>query len=239
MIEEPDNLIFKQLHILRQLKRDKLLEDEVVIRIQEKITLEYITSMRVDTSMNSTRNIKSKDMEDKLHGENIPHIFVCYAHKDNESSESSNRWLNRLLEQLEPLNIQGQVKSWSDKDIEIGSDWHESIQSTLQHAKAAVLLVSPAFLASKYIRNSELPILLKNAKDRGVKILPIILRHCLYEETKFKYPDPFNGPEELSLSSLQSANPPSKPLNRMEEYEQDETLLSVAKRLLRIIEQNQ
>lgn len=239
MIEEPDNLIFKQLHILRQLKRDKLLEDEVVIRIQEKITLDYITSMRVETSINSTQNINSKDMEDKLREENLPHIFVCYAHKDNESSESSNRWLNRLLEQLEPLNIQGQVKSWSDRDIEIGSDWHESIQSTLQHAKAAVLLVSPAFLASKYIRNSELPILLKNAKDRGVKILPIILRHCLYEETKFKYPDPFNGPEELSLSSLQSANPPSKPLNRMEEYEQDETLLSVAKRLLRVIEHNQ
>lgn len=239
MIEEPDNLIFKQLHILRQLKRDKLLEDEVVIRIQEKITLDYITSMRVDTSINSTQNTNGKDMEDKLQEENVPHIFVCYAHKDNESSESSNRWLNRLLEQLEPLNIQGQVKSWSDKDIEIGSDWHGSIQSTLQHAKAAVLLVSPAFLASKYIRNSELPILLKNAKDRGVKILPIILRHCLYEETKFKYPDPFNGPEELSLSSLQSANPPSKPLNRMEEYEQDETLLLVAKRLLRVVEQNQ
>lgn len=239
MIEEPNNLLLKQLHILRQLKRDKLLEDEVVIRIQEKITLDYITSMRVETSINSTQNINTKDMKDKLQEENVPHIFVCYAHKDNESSESSNCWLNRLLEQLEPLNIQGQVKSWSDRDIEIGSDWHESIQSTLQHAKAAVLLVSPAFLASEYIRNSELPILLKNAKDRGVKILPIILRHCLYEETKFKYPDPFDGPEELSLSSLQSANPPSKPLNRMEEYEQDETLLSVAKRLLKVIEQNQ
>jgi TIR domain len=239
MTEEPDNLIFKQLHILRQLRRDKLLEDEVVIRIQEKITLDYITSLSVETSIKSMQDTDDRNMKDEIKEVKMPHIFVCYAHKDNESAESSSRWLNRLLEQLEPLNIQGQVKAWSDKDIEMGSDWHESIQATLQHAKAAVLLVSPAFLASKYIRNSELPILLKNAKDRGVKILPIILRHCLYEETKFKYPDPFNGPEELSLSSLQSANPPSKPLNKMEEYEQDETLLSVAKRLLRVIEQNQ
>ena len=42
MMDEPDNLIIKKLHLLRQLRRDKLLEDEVVIRIQEKITLDYM-----------------------------------------------------------------------------------------------------------------------------------------------------------------------------------------------------
>lgn len=166
---------------------------------------------------------------------NTAHIFICYAHKDNESPDPSQRWLDRLLEQLEPLNLQEQAEIWSDKKLEIGDEWHEEIQSTLQQVKAAVLLVSPAFLASKYIRNSELPVLVKQAKERGVKILPIILRSCLFNETKFKYPDPKNGPEELSLGTLQVANSPTKPLNSMTEHEQDKVLLSVAQRLLKII----
>ncbi len=92
-------------------------------------------------------------------------VFVCYAHTDNDSPDRSKRWLDRLLEQLAPLAIQDQVGAWSDKDIETGQDWHGQIRQTLEHTKAAVLLLSPAFLASTYIRNSELPVLLKNAQE--------------------------------------------------------------------------
>jgi hypothetical protein len=77
------------------------------------------------------------------------------------------------------------------------------------------LIGQSGFLASTYIRNSELPVLLKNAKDRGLVILPVIVRHCLFKETIFKYPDPGNGPEELSLATLQSANLPATPLNSL------------------------
>lgn len=160
---------------------------------------------------------------------NIPLIFICYAHKDNESNERKNRWLERLLEQLEPLQLQGLTEIWSDQKIELGEDWHEKIQTTLQQVKAAVLLVSPAFLASKYIHESELPVLLKNAKDRGVLILPIIVRQCMYRETKFKYPDPKTGPEELSLNKIQT--PKTDPLNSLEEHEQDQVLYKVAKQI--------
>lgn len=158
------------------------------------------------------------------------HIFIIYAHVDNESSDASKRWLDRLLEHLEPLRAQGQVNAWSDQEIEMGDDWHPRIQSSLDQAKAAVLLVSPAFLASKYIRNHELPVLLKNVQDQGVLVLPVILRSCLFAEAKFKYPDPATGPQELSLSMFQSANPPDKPLNSLSEHEQDRVLVSVAQR---------
>ncbi|MDT3776125.1 FxSxx-COOH system tetratricopeptide repeat protein [Nitrospira sp. MA-1] len=165
-------------------------------------------------------------------------VFVCYAHTDNESPDPSKRWLDRLLEQLTPLAIQDQVCAWSDKDIVTGQDWHNRIQQTLESTRTAVLLVSPAFLASTYIRNSELPVLLKNAKDRGVIILPVIVRHCLFKETTFKYPDPVHGPEELSLATLQSANSPTTPLNSLAEHEQDQVLLEVAQSLLKILNQS-
>jgi TIR domain-containing protein/effector-associated domain 7 (EAD7)-containing protein len=161
-------------------------------------------------------------------------VFISYAHADNLSSDPSLRWLDRLLQFLQPLVEQNQVTAWSDSEIKSGEDWDAKIQTGLRFAKAAVLLISPAFLASKYIRNNELPVLLKNAKDRGVVILPIILRPSLFNEVRFKYPDPIAGPDELSLSSLQSANSPSRPLNSMTEFEQDQVLLSVARRLLEI-----
>jgi len=162
-----------------------------------------------------------------------PQIFICYAHKDNENPDPSKRWLDRLLEHLAPLELQGQADIWSDQEIELGEEWHDKIQATLQQVKAAVLLVSPSFLASKYIRNSELPVLLKNAKDKGVVILPILLRQCLWRETQFRFPDPKEGPEELSLSSIQI--PSTQPLNSLGEHEQDEVLYQVAQRIYRIV----
>jgi hypothetical protein len=108
---------------------------------------------------------------------NIPRpVFVSYAHNDNESSDPSKRWLDRLTEFLEPLIQQDELTICSDEGVELGDDWHAHIQKHLNGARAAVLLVSPAFLASKYVRSSELPILLRNAKEKNVKIIPIILR---------------------------------------------------------------
>jgi hypothetical protein len=164
----------------------------------------------------------------------VPAIFISYAHKDNESSDPAKRWLDRLREQLEPLVQQGEIAVCSDQDIELGDDWHDHIQKHLDGARAAVLLVSPAFLASKYIRNSELPVLFRNAKGKGVKIIPIILRPCLFAESKFKYPDPKTGPKEFTLASLQAAGSPSKALSEMTEGEQDRALLKVAQTLAKL-----
>lgn len=165
-------------------------------------------------------------------------VFISYAHRDNEHADPSRRWLNRLLEHIQPLVLQGQVSTWADTELEAGDQWHETIQTQLQSAKVAVLLVSPAFLASKYIRDSELPALLLKAKQKGLTVLPIIVRPSLYSETRFKYTDPARGPEEVSLDTFQSANPPERPLNMMEEHEQDALLVSVAQRILRIADSN-
>jgi hypothetical protein len=165
-------------------------------------------------------------------------VFISYAHADNQSPDAQKRWLDRFVEFLKPLVRQEDVTLCSDQDIKIGDNWHEHIQAHLNGAKAAVLLVSPAFLASDYIANSELPVILKNAADKGVKILPIIISPCLYEETRFKYPDARKEPEEFTLASIQAANPPSKTLVEMDEGERNRVLLKVARRLSEILREN-
>jgi hypothetical protein len=162
-------------------------------------------------------------------------VFISYAHKDNESPDPAKRWLDRLQEHLAPLVQQHDLTLCSDQEIVLGDDWHTHIEAHLNGARAAVLLVSPAFLASPYIRNSELPVLLHHAKDRGVKIVPVVLRPCLFEETRFNYPDPKTGPEEFTLASLQSAGSSAKTLSEMTEGEQDRALLGVARTLAKLV----
>ena len=165
-------------------------------------------------------------------------VFMSYAHVDNESDDLKQRWLDRFLQFLSPLVRQEDLTVWSDKEIKIGDDWHERIQAQLKAAKAVVLLVSPAYLASDYIVTNELPVLLKNAADQGVKIMPIIISPCLFKRTKFKYPDPRKGPQEFTLASIQSANPPSKTLVEMDEGEQNRVLLAVAEQLADLLGEN-
>ena len=53
------------------------------------------------------------------------------------------------------------------RDIKIGENWQDRIQAKLDSSLAVVLLISPAFLASDYVANNELPVLLKHAHDRN------------------------------------------------------------------------
>jgi len=161
-------------------------------------------------------------------------VFVSYAHEDNAGSDPNQRLLDRLLQMLKPLNLQDQVCAWSDRDIKPGQQWESAIAGQMEHyAEAAVLLISPAFLASNFIRDSELPILLKRAQDDGVLILPVILHECLFRETFFKYPDPKKGPKRLSLDVFQAVNDLS-PLDSLPRHEQDKVLARVGRSLLEV-----
>jgi TIR domain len=162
-------------------------------------------------------------------------IFICYAHEDNADTDPRRRWLDRLLQFLRPLVRQEGLNTWSDRNITIGENWQARIKHQLELSRASVLIVSPAFLASDYIANSELPVLLKHAADHGTPILPMIVSPCFYEKSRFKFPEPKTGPNEVLLSSLQSVNPPSRTLVEMSEGEQNRVLLTLALRLADIL----
>jgi hypothetical protein len=76
-------------------------------------------------------------------GENHRSVFICYAHEDNSSSDPERRRLDRLLQFIHPIVRQGDLKTWSDKDIKIGEKWQERIRHQLELSRAAILIVSP------------------------------------------------------------------------------------------------
>jgi TIR domain len=143
------------------------------------------------------------------------HVFISYNHADS-------RWLDRLLQHLRPLIRNGHIRVFSDQDIDIGADWRREIQVALDATSVAVLLVSANFLASDFIMDEELPVLLAAAASRGTTIMPVIVGPSLFEQTP-------------SLSRFQAANQPGRPLSAMRPAEWNNVLLDVARQIQRLV----
>ena len=153
-------------------------------------------------------------------------VFISYAHEDEN-------YLNKILTHLEPLRMQDQVCAWSDKDLQPGSEWGRNIGISMANAKVFLLLVSKHYLASDFIRKSELPGLLSLYFSTR-PIIPILLSPCIYDLAVFKYPDPEIGPKVFDLASIQFFNDPGKPLTTLTENEQDDVFVKLARKLYEI-----
>lgn len=136
-------------------------------------------------------------------------IFISYSHKDKEP------WLSDLETNLKPFEFGS--KTWSDRMIPAGSEWHTEIKVATQRAKVAVLLVTPAFLASNYIREHELGPFLKEAEQGGVRILWIPIRHSVYLET--------------DLKKYQALSDPSKPLADMRGAQRNKAWVRICEKI--------
>lgn len=155
-------------------------------------------------------------------------IFVSYAHEDRA-------YLDMLLTHLEPLKMQDQVCAWSDKDLEPGTNWSSFINLSIANAKVFVLLISKHFLASDFIRKSELPNILNKHLEQKDPILPIIINPCLFDLSYFKYPDSELGPHTFDLSAMQFFNNTDKPLSDLTKNQRDIVFVKLAKHIVEIV----
>ncbi len=144
--------------------------------------------------------------------------FISYNHSDK-------RALDELHANLDHYAQSRTLEYWDDTKIPPGSKWKEEIQKALKSAAIAILLISPAFLASGFIVRNELPPLLKAAEEEGITILCVIVRDCLFQES--------------NLRVFQSVNPPSEPLNGMSQRKRDAVWIKVAITARECLERNQ
>jgi internalin A len=135
--------------------------------------------------------------------------FISYSHKDV-------KWLDRLNVMLTPLTRDG-MKVWDDQKTKAGARWKDEILKALADAKVAILLVSPDFLASKFIHENELPPLLAEAELGGLVILWIPIHFSNYELTKIK--------------DYQAAWDPLKPLASLSKSKLNQALVVVSKKI--------
>ena len=101
-------------------------------------------------------------------------VFVSYSREDAE-------WRRRFVQMLNPVIRERRLEVWSDERILVGEQWRPQLAEAIGRSRAALLLVSPAFLASDFIVQQELPALL----DRGVRLVCVLVRDSLWEQVGF------------------------------------------------------
>jgi hypothetical protein len=96
-------------------------------------------------------------------------IFISYAH----AAERQTGWVSRIRTHLKGVAHESDFQVWDDSRIEPGERWKEQISRAIDQARVAVLVLTPEFLASEFIRDAELPPLLEAADAEGASILCI------------------------------------------------------------------
>ncbi|MEM9823675.1 MAG: toll/interleukin-1 receptor domain-containing protein [Bacteroidota bacterium] len=104
-------------------------------------------------------------------------FFTSYSHKDEDIREE-------LDVHLAVLRRHPAIEIWNDRAIQVGQEWDEKISNELNTADIILLLVSPRFLASKYIYDVEIKRAWERHKDPKdpVRLIPIIIKPCDWDE---------------------------------------------------------
>jgi hypothetical protein len=140
-------------------------------------------------------------------------IFFCYAHEDEEL-------LNKLKAHLKPLQRQGLIDVWYDRDIGAGTEWEQEIKEHLENSQIILLLVSPDFMNSDYCYGVEMMKAIDRHNRREANVIPVILRHVYWQAV---------------LGNLQALPTDARPVKSWPD--QDEALYNVTEGIRKVVEQ--
>jgi serine/threonine protein kinase len=138
-------------------------------------------------------------------------VFISYAHTDAA-------WKDAFVRMLGPAIERGNISLWSDGSIPIGEVWSSQIDDALNSATAGLLLVTPAFLDSDFVKSVELPRLLSLAKTSGIGIWWVPVSDSLYKLT--------------ALNEIQAAWDPETPLEGLTPAEQNSAIRTICTQLV-------
>lgn len=141
-------------------------------------------------------------------------IFISYSHRDEAFKDD-------LQIGLATLKNNGHIAAWDDRAIMAGDEWDHEIKDALYKADIILLLVSPNFLASRYVREQEIKIAMErhhNPEDPAV-VVPIIIRPSDWKDNAF--------------SRLQALPKNSKPVTTWSNY--DEAMLDVVSGIKKLV----
>lgn len=154
--------------------------------------------------------LSPKEIRSECHARPLQ-LFISYAHEDEAFKDD-------LVIMLAGLQRRGVIDAWQDGRIQPGDEWYPAIQTAMNECDLALLLVSSDFIDSRFIQEDEVPHLLQRRKDEGMRVIPIIIRPCMWDS-------------EPVLSDLQALPKDAQPVITfpVETGERDQVWTDIAK----------
>ncbi len=162
-------------------------------------------------------------------GLDAPQLFISYAHEDRA-------WCERIRKYLKPAEDAGSIRIWVDGRIDPGQTWEAEIEDNLARSAIALLLVTPNFLASRYIKDKELPWLLTRRAHDKLEIVPVLIEHGLTAQYAYPYQDTDGQEQALRLSDIQFLSPGGKAIAQLDTSQQNLFIDELARRILTLAE---
>ena len=146
-------------------------------------------------------------------------VFISYCRVDHE-------WKERVSTFMQSMRRHGHFdySTWDDGEIKISDDWKNQIFDSINQAKVAILLISPDFLASRFINDVEVPHILERKETNGLIVVPVIVR-----------PSPWEIVPWLSSIQLHPAN--GDALSKGNEHEIENNLKELILEVHRLVQQ--
>jgi hypothetical protein len=111
-------------------------------------------------------------------------IFISYSSHDL-------KYLKMLMPHLKVFENQKLIRIFTHDALRPGTLWLDATKSAIA---AAILLVTPSYLASENLIADQLPQLLARAEQGGTVILPLLVKPSLFERVPELYRfKPFNS----------------------------------------------
>ncbi|MFL6199030.1 MAG: toll/interleukin-1 receptor domain-containing protein [Thermoanaerobaculia bacterium] len=137
-----------------------------------------------------------------------PTVFLSYSHQDED-------WKKRVVGHLKVLHQEDVLSIWEDRQIATGDDWLPEIQSAMDRAAVALLLISKDFLTSGFIQGTEVPHLLKRRREEGLRVIPLFVHPCAWQAVPW-------------LAAIQGRPKDAKPLSEHRKPRADQILADLA-----------
>ncbi|TVP71410.1 MAG: TIR domain-containing protein [Leptolyngbya sp. LCM1.Bin17] len=107
-------------------------------------------------------------------------VFISYSHRDEGLKDELVNY------HLKPLQRQGKINTWEDRQIEAGAEWAREIKTNLEKADIVLLLITRHFLASDYCYEIEMQRAVQRHHEGTARVIPIILETCGWQYSPFR-----------------------------------------------------
>lgn len=152
-------------------------------------------------------------------------LFISYAREDMV-------WCQRILKYLQPAVDGGKLRIWVDEHIKLGEVWEPELEARLNESSLALLLVTPSFLVSDYIKSKELPWLLHRRALGKLHAIPVLIEPCLVDAYAYPYLDAEGNEQSIYLNELLFARAGDRSVAELDRSQQNVFIDKLARRIL-------